>query len=66
VFSVQLPNVISQLEKLESGDGEMSERNSKCVYNALSQLLTYMPLLDIVDMKCKLVLLSLNSIMYII
>jgi len=44
---------MSQLEKLDSCYSEGSSDN---VYNALCQLLTYMPLLDIVDIKCKLVL----------
>jgi len=53
---LQLPHVISQLEKLEEGAGDVLDGdNAPRVYNAVVQLLTYMPLLDVVDTKCKLV-----------
>jgi len=53
---LQLPHVISQLEKLEDGADDVSDGDSDPrVYNAVIQLLTYMPLLDVVDTKCKLV-----------
>jgi len=44
---------MSQLEKLDADESESSPGSNARVYNALSQLLTYMPLLDIVDTKCK-------------
>ena len=44
---------MSQLEQFDADESESSQGNSMRVYNALSQLLTYMPLLDIVDTKCK-------------
>ena len=51
VCFLQLPNIISRLEKLGEGTSDASDGDS--VYKAVIQLLTYMPLLDIADTKCK-------------
>jgi len=51
-----LPDVINLLEKLEAGNVELSEGGGGGrVCKAVNQLLTYTPLLDIVDAKCRLV-----------
>jgi len=47
--------VISQLEKMDFGE----VGNSSAVFDAVSQLLTYMPLLDLVDTKCRSAFISL-------
>jgi len=40
-----------QMEKMDSEAGDRGHTDS--VYNALCRLLTYVPLLDIVDTNCK-------------
>jgi len=52
-FFPQLPNIISHLEKLASVTSGLSGGGSTSVYNAVIHLLTYIPLLDVVDTKCK-------------
>ena len=50
------------MEKLDPDESESSQGSNVRVYNALNQLLTYMPLLDMVDTKCKSVCLFINGV----
>jgi len=44
---------MSQLENIEPATSDLTEGSSNSVYKAVNHLLTYMPLIDIVDTKCK-------------